>query len=95
MAWLRLASAAVVLCTRGAGPGRSCAPPPRDERLLIVAFGAVLAVMNAAFYLALDRLPLATVASLEFLGILALAAYGARTPRNPPPSAWPSPASHS
>ena len=48
----------------------------------MVAWGGVLAVMNAAFYLALDLAPLATVASLEFLGILALAAYGARTRRN-------------
>ncbi len=38
--------------------------------------------MNATFYLALDRLPLATVAGIEFLGVIALAAYGARTRRN-------------
>jgi inner membrane transporter RhtA len=48
----------------------------------VVAWGAVLAAMNACFYLAIDRLPLATVAALEFLPVIALAALGARTPRN-------------
>jgi inner membrane transporter RhtA len=81
VAWLRMASAALVLAMirppwtvwRAAG---------RDERLLVVALGGVLAAMNATFYLALDRLPLATVAGIEFLGVIALAAYGARTRRN-------------
>lgn len=81
VAWLRMASAALVLALvrppwtvwRAAG---------RDERLLAVALGGVLAAMNATFYLALDRLPLATVAGIEFLGVIALAAYGARTRRN-------------
>ena len=81
VAWLRMATAALVLALvrppwtvwRAAG---------RDERLLVVALGGVLAAMNATFYLALDRLPLATVAGIEFLGVIALAAYGARTRRN-------------
>ena len=38
--------------------------------------------MNACFYLAIDRLPLGTVAAIEFLPVIALAALGARTPRN-------------
>jgi len=38
--------------------------------------------MNSCFYLAIDRLPLATVAAIEFLPVVALAALGARTPRN-------------
>jgi inner membrane transporter RhtA len=42
----------------------------------------VLAVMNCCFYLAVDRLPLGTVAAIEFLPVIALAALGARTPRN-------------
>src|SRR5213075_2959355 len=45
-------------------------------------WGAVLAVMNCCFYLAIDRLPLGTVAAIEFLPVIALAALGARTPRN-------------
>jgi inner membrane transporter RhtA len=81
VAWLRLASAAVVFAVwrrpwtvlREAGPA---------ERRTMLALGVVLAAMNAAFYLALDRAPLATVASIEFLGVVALAAYGARSRRN-------------
>jgi inner membrane transporter RhtA len=81
VAWLRMATAALVLALvrppwtvwRAAG---------RDERLLAVVLGCVLAAMNATFYLALDRLPLATVAGIEFLGVIGLAAYGARTRRN-------------
>jgi inner membrane transporter RhtA len=42
----------------------------------------VLAVMNCCFYLAIDRLPLGTVAAIEFLPVIALAALGARTGRN-------------
>ena len=39
-------------------------------------------VMNCCFYEAIDRLPLATVAAIEFLPVIALAAIGARTRRN-------------
>jgi inner membrane transporter RhtA len=42
----------------------------------------VLAFMNCCFYMAIDRLPLGTVAAIEFLPVIALAALGARTPRN-------------
>ncbi len=38
--------------------------------------------MNACFYLAIDRLPLGTVAAIEFLPVIGLAALGARTSRN-------------
>jgi inner membrane transporter RhtA len=48
----------------------------------VLEWGAVLAVMNCSFYLAIDRLPLATVAAIEFLPVVALAALGARTRRN-------------
>ena len=47
-----------------------------------VAWGAVLAVMNCCFYEAIDRLPLGTVAAIEFLRSIVLAAAGARTRRN-------------
>jgi len=49
---------------------------------LLLAWGLVLAVMNCCFYLAIDRLPLGTVAAIEFLPVIVLAALGARTPRN-------------
>jgi inner membrane transporter RhtA len=38
--------------------------------------------MNACFYVAIDRLPLGTVAAIEFLPVIALAALGARSARN-------------
>jgi inner membrane transporter RhtA len=81
VAWLRMASAALVLSVIRP-PGRAWRAAGRQERVLVIALGAVLAAMNASFYLALDRLPLATVAGIEFLGVIALAAYGARTRRN-------------
>jgi inner membrane transporter RhtA len=49
---------------------------------LLIAWGTVLALMNACFYTAIDRLPLGTVAAIEFLPVIGLAALGARTPRN-------------
>jgi inner membrane transporter RhtA len=52
------------------------------ERRTVVALGLVLAIMNVCFYLAIDRLPLATVGAIEFLGPIALAALGVRTMRN-------------
>jgi inner membrane transporter RhtA len=51
----------------------------RDQARLIVALGIVLAAMNGFFYLAIARLPLATVSAIEFLGTVLLAAYGSRT----------------
>jgi inner membrane transporter RhtA len=77
VAWLRIASAALVFAA-WRRPWRSI---PQVDRLL-VAWGACLALMNCCFYLAIDRLPLATVAAIEFLPVIALAALGARTPRN-------------
>jgi len=51
-------------------------------RWLLGAWAVVLAVMNSLFYLAIDRLPLGTVAAIEFLPVIALAALGARSQRN-------------
>ena len=38
--------------------------------------------MNCFFYEAIDRLPLATVAAIEFLGVIVVAAVGLRSARN-------------
>lgn len=81
VAWLRLASAAVVFAL-WRRPWVVLRAAPADERRAMLALGIVLAAMNAAFYLALDRAPIATVASIEFLGVVALAAYGVRSQRN-------------
>ena len=78
VAWLRIASAAIVFAL-WRKPWRALA---RIDRPTLLAWGGVLALMNCCFYLAIDRLPLATVAAIEFLPVIALAALGARTPRN-------------
>jgi inner membrane transporter RhtA len=81
VAWLRVASAAVVFAL-WRRPWRSVRPLGRASCRTLLAMGTVLAVMNTAFYLAVDRLPLSTVGAIEFLGTVILAAAGARTPRN-------------
>src|SRR3954454_2051615 len=81
VAWLRIASAAVVFAA-WRRPWRMATRVDRSGRRLLLAWGAVLAVMNCCFYLAIDRLPLGTVAAIEFLPVVALAALGARTARN-------------
>ncbi|SNS19843.1 inner membrane transporter RhtA [Actinomadura mexicana] len=48
----------------------------------VLVWGALLAAMNSSFYMAIARLPLATVAAIEFLPVIVLAAIGVRTGRN-------------
>ncbi|MEM1314558.1 MAG: EamA family transporter [Pseudomonadota bacterium] len=81
VAWLRVASAAAIFgpITR---PDRIWARADRSARRRLLALGATLAAMNAAFYLALERLPMSLVAAMEFLAVLGLALHGARTGRN-------------
>jgi inner membrane transporter RhtA len=81
VAWLRIASAAVVFAL-WRRPWRLIARLSVAQRWVMVGLGAVLAVMNSLFYLAVDRLPLSTVGAIEFLGVVILAALGTRTPRN-------------
>ncbi|MEO0769277.1 MAG: EamA family transporter, partial [Cyanobacteria bacterium J06649_4] len=45
----------------------------RQHLKLILAYGIVMAVMNSAFYAAIDRIPLGVAISLEFTGPLGLA----------------------
>jgi inner membrane transporter RhtA len=54
----------------------------QPARWLLGGWAAVLAAMNSCFYLAIERLPLGTVAAVEFLPVIALAALGTRTVRN-------------
>src|SRR5258707_5378484 len=63
VAWLRIAAAAVVFAA-WRRPWRALRH--RD----VVAWGAVLAVMNVCFYEAIDRLALGTVAAIEFLPVV-------------------------
>src|SRR3712207_4777779 len=71
VAWLRIVSAAVVFALWR-----------RAWRVngTVIALGVVLGAMNTVFYLAIARLPLSTVGAVEFLGVVALAAIGVRTP---------------
>jgi inner membrane transporter RhtA len=78
---MRIASAALVFAA-WRRPWRRLPVAGRRTALLVAALGAVFACMNACFYLAIDRLPLATVAAVEFAGPIALALAGARTRRN-------------
>jgi inner membrane transporter RhtA len=81
VAWLRIASAALVFAI-WRKPWRLMRRLARHDRLVIVGLGMSLALMNVCFYLSIARLPLATVGAIEFLGPIALAAAGVRTRRN-------------
>jgi inner membrane transporter RhtA len=81
VAWLRIASAAVIFAA-WRRPWRFFRRLSPGQRNTVVALGVVLALMNVTFYLAIDRLPLATVGAIEFLGPIGLAAFGIRTGRN-------------
>lgn len=78
VAWLRIASAALVFAL-WRRPWVVWSRLDAGLRRLLLAWGAVLAAMNAFFYLAIDRLPLGTVAAVEFLPVIALAAGAVRT----------------
>lgn len=79
--WLRIAAAAAVFAV-WRRPWRLAGRLGRRQLVTLLALGGVLAGMNALFYLAVARLPLATVGAIEFLGTVVLAALGARTRRN-------------
>jgi inner membrane transporter RhtA len=81
VAWLRIASAALVFAL-WRKPWRALKGLDRATIRLLIAWGAVLAAMNCCFYEAIARLPLGTVAAIEFLPVVLLAAVGVRSPRN-------------
>jgi inner membrane transporter RhtA len=84
VAWLRIATAATVFAAwrRPWRLGQVFRQQSAPGRWTLLALGVVLGLMNTCFYLAIARLPLGTVGAIEFLGPIALAAYGARTSRN-------------
>jgi inner membrane transporter RhtA len=81
VAWLRILAAAALFAL-WCHPWRAFRALDRAGRRTVVAMGLVLGAMNPCFYVAIDRLPLGTVAAIEFLPVIALAALGARTRRN-------------
>jgi inner membrane transporter RhtA len=81
VAWLRIATAALIFAL-WRRPWRWFAALDRATWVLVGGLGLFFAVMNASFYLAIDRLPLAMVAAVEFIGPVGLALLGARVARN-------------
>ncbi len=81
VAWLRIATAAIVFAA-WRRPWRAFVSGSAPTRWLLLAMGVVLGLMNACFYLAIARIPLSTVGAIEFIGPVALAAFGSRTVRN-------------
>jgi inner membrane transporter RhtA len=81
VAWLRIVVAGAIFAV-WRRPWRALRGVGSATWRLLVALGVVLAVMNSCFYVAIDRLPLGTVAAIEFLPVIVLAAIGARTVRN-------------
>lgn len=81
VAWLRIVSAGLIFAV-WRRPWRALARASREVLLLIGGLGVVFALMNYSFYIAIDRLPLGTVAAIEFLGPIVLALAGARSRRN-------------
>lgn len=54
----------------------------RQQWVLAITFGVVLAAMNTAFYAAIDRIPLGVGVTIEFIGPLAVAVGGSRRRRD-------------
>ena len=81
VAWVRIASAAAIFAV-WRRPWRILIHNDRRTRILILGLGGTLALMNSAFYLAIDHMPLATVAAIEFVATIVIALIGVRTLRN-------------
>ena len=81
VAWLRIVSAALVFAL-WRRPWSTFRAADRSTQKLLIALGVVFALMNSSFYLAIDRLPLGTVAAIEFVGPILLALAGSRGRRN-------------
>ena len=81
VAWLRIATAAIFFAA-WRKPWRLWVAADGRTKTLIALLGVTLALMNSTFYLAIDRMPLATVAAIEFVAVIGLALIGVRTFRN-------------
>lgn len=79
MVFLRLATSSLILLAMGRPRLRGRAA--RDWRP-VLTLGFTLAAMNWAFYESFARIPLGVAVTIEFLGPLALAAFGSRQPRD-------------
>src|SRR4026209_1895433 len=68
VAWLRIAAAAAVFAV-WRRPWHAYAQMSAAARRTVIAWGAVLAVMNTCFYLAIHPRPLRTAAGLSFFPV--------------------------
>jgi inner membrane transporter RhtA len=78
VAWLRVLFGAMIALVIGLAWRRRWS---RGEVRAAAIFGTALALMNLFFYLAIERLPLGTAVAIEFLGPIAIAAWGSRNRR--------------
>ncbi|MEM9803919.1 MAG: EamA family transporter [Cyanobacteria bacterium P01_D01_bin.56] len=81
VAWFRITSAAVIFAF-WTKPWRTFRAANQETVMLLWLLGACLAFMNSAFYLAIERLPLSLVATMEFVGTIAVALFQLKTVRN-------------
>lgn len=81
VAWFRIVSAALIFAV-WTKPWKTFRSASRDVVILLLLLGACLALMNSAFYLAIARLPLSLVATIEFVGTIAIALFGLRSAYN-------------
>lgn len=81
VAWLRILSAGLVFAV-WRRPWHAWTDAAAFERRAIIWWGVLLALMNVSFYIAIDRLPLGTVAAIEFVGPILLAGVAVRSLRN-------------
>ena len=79
VALLRVAGAGAVVVVLRRSWRRHWSPV---ELAWTAAFGAALASMNLFFYLAIERVPLGNSVAIEFIGPIAVAAFGTRTLRS-------------
>jgi len=93
MAEARVVVAFVILAAILAGWRRELLHPPAGTWPVLAAFGLAVAGVNAAYYIAIDRLAVGVAVSLQYTApvlLLGLAAAGAIAPRRPGPgrTAW-------
>lgn len=76
VAWLRVGAAGIILV--------AIFRPKKKHWLSwsALAYGLVTLGMNTAFYEAIDRIPLGMAVAIEFIGPIAVAAWGSRTVRD-------------
>ena len=79
VALLRVAGAGAVIILLRRSWRRHWSPV---ELAWTAAFGIALASMNLFFYLAIERVPLGNSVAIEFIGPIAVAAFGTRTLRS-------------